>query len=139
MSLADRLAAALVAVRPDNPDALAGLRELYDDSVHFRDPIQELDGLPAFLAMNEHLLGRMRSLTWEIHRAFGDEDSAIIEWSMRAKTKVGVTLSVDGTTVVQANGNRVVDHRDYWDLGEMLASPLPFGKRLLHLVRWPLA
>ncbi|HEY0251605.1 MAG TPA: hypothetical protein VGC41_08760, partial [Kofleriaceae bacterium] len=69
----------------------------------------------------------------------GDERSAIIEWSMRAKTKVGVTLSVDGTTVVQANGNRVVDHRDYWDLGEMLASPLPFGKRLLHLVRWPLA
>ncbi|HEY0255185.1 MAG TPA: nuclear transport factor 2 family protein, partial [Kofleriaceae bacterium] len=64
MSLADRLADALVAVRPDHPDPLEALRELYDDSVHFRDPIQELDGLPAFLAMNEHLLGRMRSLEW---------------------------------------------------------------------------
>jgi len=139
MSLADRLAAALVAVRPDHPDPLAGLRELYDDSVHFRDPIQELEGLPAFLAMNEHLLGRMHALTWEIRGAVGDDDYAILEWSMRAETKMRVTLSVDGTTVARARGGRILDHRDYWDLGEMLASPLPYGKRLLQLVRRPLA
>ncbi|CAN5625168.1 hypothetical protein BH11MYX1_BH11MYX1_42290 [soil metagenome] len=139
MSLADRLAAALVAVRPDNPDALIGLRELYAETVHFRDPIQELEGLPAFLAMNEHLLGRLRALTWEIRGAVGDEDYAILEWSMRAETKLRVPIAVDGTTVVRAQGGRIIDHRDYWDLGEMLASPLPFGKRLLQLVRRPLA
>jgi hypothetical protein len=139
MTLPDRLAAALVDVRPDNPDALVVLRKLYAATCTFRDPIQQLDGLPAFLAMNTHLLGRMRTLDWTIRGARGDDAYAMLEWTMRAKTKLGVTISVDGATVVNARAGRIVDHRDYWDLGEMLASPLPFGLRLLHLVRRPLA
>jgi ketosteroid isomerase-like protein len=137
--LADQLAAALVAIRTDNPDALDGLDKLYAEDMRFRDPIQQLDGRAAFLAMNERLLRRMRTLTWQIHHAAGDDDHAMLEWTMRATTKLGLELSVDGTTVVRAHTGRIVDHRDYWDLGEMLASSVSWGLRLLHAVRRPLA
>jgi hypothetical protein len=139
MRLPDRLAAALVDIRPDRPDALEVLPALYDDALHFRDPIQELDGLPAFLAMNRHLIRRMRSLRWTIRGVTGDDTYAILEWSVRGTTTFRLPLAVDGTTVVRARNGRIYDHRDYWDLGEMFASPLPFGRRLLYLLRRPLA
>jgi ketosteroid isomerase-like protein len=137
--LADDLAAALVAIRPDNADALAGLDLLYAEDMRFRDPIQQLAGRPAFFAMNERLLRRLRALRWQIHHASGDNDHAMLEWTMHATTKLGVKLSVDGTTVVHARTGRIIDHRDYWDLGEMFASSVPWGMRLLHAVRRPLA
>lgn len=137
--LADQLAAALVAIRTDNPDALDGLDQLYAEDMRFRDPIQQLDGRAAFLDMNQRLLRRMRALTWQIHHAMGDDDRAMLEWTMHATTRVGVKLDVDGTTVVRAHGGRIIDHRDYWDLGEMFASSVPWGLRLLHAVRRPFA
>ena len=137
--LADQLAAALVAIRTDNPDALAGLDKLYAEDLRFRDPIQELSGRAAFLAMNERLLRRMRALSWQIHHATGDDDYAMLEWTMHATSKLGVKLAVDGTTVVHARDGRIVDHRDYRDLGEMFASSVSWGMRVLHAVRRPLA
>jgi steroid Delta-isomerase len=139
MRLPDRLAAALVDIRPDRPDAIVALSTFYDEALHFRDPIQELDGLPAFLAMNRHLVGRMRSLHWTIRGVTGDDAYAVLEWSVHGTTKFRLPLAVDGTTVVRARNGRIHDHRDYWDLGEMFASPLPFGQRLLYLLRRPLA
>lgn len=139
MSLPERLAVALKAVRPDSSDPIGQLRGLYADDMHFRDPIQQLDGLPAFLAMNEHLLKRLKKLDWEIRGARGDETYAMLEWTMRATTRFGAAMSVDGATVVHARAGRIVDHRDYWDVGEMMASLLPGGLRLLHLLRKPLA
>jgi steroid Delta-isomerase len=139
MSLPDRLAAALVNLRPDVPDAIAVLPALYDEAMQFRDPIQQIAGLPAFLAMNRHLLGRMHRLSWTIRGVTGDDTYAVVEWTMRGTTKLRLPLAVDGTTVVRARNGQIVDHRDYWDLGEMLASPLPFGRRMLYLLRRPLA
>jgi len=139
MDLPHRLADALQAVRPDHPDPLVALRALYADDLHFRDPIQELHGLPAFLAMNEHLLKRLSQLAWEIRGARGDDSYAMLEWTMRAKPRLGPSMSVDGATVVHARAGRIVDHRDYWDVGEMMASLVPGGLRLLHLLRKPLA
>jgi ketosteroid isomerase-like protein len=139
LDLPDRLAAALVAIRPDNPDALSGLDTLYAEDMRFRDPIQQLSSRAAFLAMNERLLARMRSLTWQIHHADGDDDRVMLEWTMHCTAKLGVKLAVDGTTVARARDGLIIDHRDYWDLGEMFASSLPWGLRLLHAVRRPFA
>lgn len=137
--LADQLASALVAINTDNPDALAGLDLLYAEDLRFRDPIQQLNGRAAFFAMNEKLLHRMRALHWEIHHADGDDDHAMLEWTMHATTKLGVKLSVDGATVAHARNGQIIDHRDYWDVGEMFASSVPWGLRLLHVVRRPFA
>jgi hypothetical protein len=58
-SLAQRLADALIALTPDHPEAIERLRDHYDPSMVFRDPIQEVHGIEAFLAMN--LLASVRS------------------------------------------------------------------------------
>jgi limonene-1,2-epoxide hydrolase len=130
---------AFVAITPEQPGAVDALSRLYDAAVLFRDPIQTLRGRESFLAMNRRLLGRMRRLEWDVHTTLGDDREVFLEWTMRAWPKLAPALVVDGVTRIRHEGGLVVDHRDYWDVGEMFASALPGGQKLLHLVRTPLA
>jgi limonene-1,2-epoxide hydrolase len=138
-SLAQRLADVLVALTPEQPGAIERLRELYDPAMVFQDPIQKLRGLDAFMSMNQRLLARMRTLEWTILAVGGQRDEAFVEWEMRGKAKLGPSVHVSGVTRARAQGGRIVDHRDYWDMGELIASALPGGQRLLHLFRAPFA
>jgi len=137
--IATRLRDALVALTPDRPDAIDGLRAIYTDDLVFRDPIQEVRGIDAFLSMNRRLLARMRTLEWIVVTATGDDEMIFLEWTMRGRTKLGPTVGVDGMTRARLRKGRIYDHRDYWDLGELVASSMPAGKRLLHALVSPLA
>lgn len=138
-SLPEKLASALVSVVPENPDAVETLRALYDPALVFQDPIQRLEGVDAFLDMNRHLLRRMKKLSWEILSMAGNDEEAFLEWKMLCAPKLGPAVEVAGVTRVRAKDGKIVDHRDYWDVGELLASALPGGTKLLHLLRTPLA
>lgn len=138
-TLPDRLASFLPRLVPNSPAVCDELRELYDDAVVFRDPIQEVHGLAEFLAVNRRLLARLRSLEWQVHAAIGDDTYAVLEWTMRGTPKKGPALAVDGVTRVRARAGRIVDHRDYWDLSEMLASSVSFGERIRRTLLRPLA
>ncbi len=81
----------------------------------------------------------MRKLDWEIKTARGDDEEVFLEWTMRGTPKLGPAISVSGVTRARARGGLIVDHRDYWDLGEMFASSIPGGQRILHGLLKPLA
>jgi hypothetical protein len=81
----------------------------------------------------------MRGLTWDVVAVHGDEHEAMLEWTMTGVLRLGPRLQVSGVTRVRARGGLIVDHRDYWDLGEMFASAVPGGQRLLELLRKPFA
>jgi hypothetical protein len=138
-ALPDRLAHALVALVPQRPDALQELLPLYADDMVFRDPIQILHGKDAFAKMNERLLRRMRTLEWTIETVRGDDSDLFLEWKMRGTTNLGPRVQVDGVTRARARDGRIVDHRDYWDLGELVASAVPGKPRLLRAIVRPFA
>ena len=139
MVLPDRLARFLPRLVPGSAEIFDELRELYDDAIRFRDPIQEVHGLAAFLDVNRRMLARMRALEWDIHEAIGDDTYAVVEWTMRGTPKRGPALAVDGVTRVHARGGKIVDHRDYWDLSELFASTVSFGERVRRTLLRPLA
>ena len=134
-----RLGDALVRLTPEHPEAIDELRALYTDDMVFRDPIQEVRGIDDFLAMNRRLMHRMRSVEWSISTAKGDESEVFLERTMRGTTKLGPKVKVDGMTRARTREGRIYDHRDYWDLGELVASSVPGGQRILHTVLSPFA
>ncbi|HVH42172.1 MAG TPA: nuclear transport factor 2 family protein [Labilithrix sp.] len=138
-SLPNRLKDALAQLTPERPEAVEMLRALYTDDIVFRDPVQEVRGIHDFIAMNRRLLRRMRTLEWSIRTAKGDDTDAFLEWTMRGTLKLGPRLKVDGMTHARARDGRIFDHRDYWDLGELMASSVPGGQRILHTVLSPFA
>jgi hypothetical protein len=137
--LINTLAYALVRLVPGNPEALSHLRTLYAPDIVFQDPIQIVRGIDAFMEMNEKLMSKLRSLEWTIVAVSGDDTTGIIEWSMHAKSKLGPSLTVDGVTRAHFHEGLVVDHRDYWDLSEMIASAVPGGTLVMGAVRRLLA
>jgi limonene-1,2-epoxide hydrolase len=137
--LAARIAAALEGVTPANPEAPDHLRPFYAPDVRFRDPVQALTGIDAFLALNRRLLRRTKSIAWTIHYASGDEHDVTLEWSMRAVTRLRLAIEVDGMSRLRLANGLIVDHRDYWDVGEMLASIVPGASTVLRALRTPLA
>lgn len=141
-TLGERVGQVLVKVAPKTlAAALDGLRETYADDLVFHDPIQIVRGLPDFLAMNERLVGRMKTLEWTILGTWSnaDDESACIEWNMTGKPKLGPVFSVDGMSRVTARAGRVTQHRDYWDLGELAASGVPGGQKILRTLLRPFA
>lgn len=134
-----RLRDALVALRPEHPESIEALRPLYADDVVFRDPIQVVRGIDDFMAMNRRLLRRMKSLEWTVNAAKGDDEIVFLEWTMHGSMKLGPKMKVDGTTRARVRGGRVFDHRDYWDLGELMVSAVPGGQRILHTLLSPFA
>jgi hypothetical protein len=139
MKLGDRLKHALVALTPDQPDAVDALLPLYDPELTFRDPIQELHGVAAFADMNHRLLARMRTLTWDVRSVKGDMSEVFLEWTMTGRLRLGPAIQVSGVTRARAVNGLITNHRDYWDLGELIASTLPGGTHLLHWLRKPFA
>jgi hypothetical protein len=138
-TLAESLASALRGLDPERPESIDALRPLYQDDVDFRDPIQHLQGLDAFLAMNRRLLGRAQELSFTVSSAVGDRNSVFLAWTMRAKPKLGPRLSVEGATYATLRYGKVALHRDYWDLAELLTSPVPFAHAAVQLLLKPLA
>lgn len=137
--LPQRLSALLVDLVPGRPEVFDQIHALYAYDVVFRDPIQIVRGLPDFIAMNQRLLGKMKFLEWTIRGAWGDDEAATLEWTMRGKPKLGPTVEVDGMSRVRAREGKIVDHRDYWDLAELAASGIPYGQRALYAVLRPFA
>lgn len=138
-TLPGRLRDALERMTPDQPNAVERLRELYSDDMVFRDPVQQLRGIDAFVAMNGRFLRRLRSLQWAVHTVAGDDRQIFLEWTMHGKAKLGPDVRVEGLTRARARDGRIFDHRDYWDLGELMANTIPGGQRILHAMLSPFA
>ncbi len=138
LPLTHRLRDALVGLQPARPGCVEALRSLYADDMVFRDPIQEVRGLEEFIAMNHRLLGRARRLDWEVRAMQGDDTEVFLEWTMRGSPKLGPGMTLEGATRATARDGKIVAQRDYWDFGELLASAVPGGQRLLYLLRGPL-
>jgi hypothetical protein len=137
--LADELATALEGLRADRLDSIDALEPLYDRDVEFRDPIQQLRGVDAFMEMNRRLIGRCREIAFTPTSVASRGDNIFLAWSMAARPRVGPRIAVEGVTHARALGGRVVVHRDFWDLGELVTSPVPFAQTALRWLLKPIA
>ncbi len=108
------------------------LAQLYDESVVFRDPLQTVRGLDAFLAMNRRLASRAREISIAVTDMAEGPSSLFMSWTMRYAPKVGPTLHFEGTTHLKLRGGKVIEHRDYWDLLDSVTEAIPLVSRAYH-------
>jgi len=110
-----------------NKDNLAQLKEVYSDDVVFIDPIHEVKGLIALTAYFENLYENMEQCDFHIQHIIEQDAQACIVWQMiysHKKINKGQPVSVNGCSHLQFS-NKIDNHRDYLDLGEMLYEHLP--------------
>ena len=117
---------------------LSSLNDIYSENVVFIDPIHEIKGLTSLHEYFEGLYKNLSSCSFTISDVIVEHGKAAIYWEMNyqhAKLNKGEVVSVQGTSKLIAENNKIVYHRDFLDLGAMLYEQLPLIGKLIHWIK----
>jgi limonene-1,2-epoxide hydrolase len=121
-----------------NKHNLHSLNELYHPDIVFEDPAHRIEGSEALLAYFEELYRNINECEFKIEHCLGDDTSAYVRWVMtlsHPQVEKGRPRQIAGCTYLEFSGQRVVYHRDYFDLGALLYEGIPVLGRLISAIK----
>jgi steroid Delta-isomerase len=128
----ERIVAAFEALSPAD---LQRLDTLYTADASFKDPFNEVQGVPAIRGVFEHMYRSLDNPRFVIHERIVQGDRCFLTWDFVFRLKRGgARLTVRGGSHLQlSDDGRIAMHRDYWDVAEELYEKLPL---LGGVMRW---
>ncbi|AYR20512.1 nuclear transport factor 2 family protein [Alcaligenes faecalis] len=119
------------------PDRLSELEACYAPDAYFKDPFNEVRGVPAIRGIFEHMFTALQAPRFVITQQIVQDHRAFLEWEFRFRLrrwKPEVEQCIKGASFLSFDEQgRVSHHRDYWDAAEELYAKLPL---LGVLMRW---
>ena len=119
------------------PQDLPCLPEIYAPEARFKDPFNEVQGLPAIEHIFAHMFVALDTPHFIVTERIVQGQQCFLVWDFRFRFKRFDTQSwqtVRGGTHLVFNGQGLVTlHRDYWDAAEELYEKLPLVGGLM---RW---
>ena len=119
------------------PDSVAQLPDLYDGQARFKDPFNEVKGLPEIERIFRHMYVALDGPHFVITGQLVDGPQAFLTWEFRFRFKRFDTQTLQvvrgGSHIVFNEQGLVTLHRDYWDAAEELYEKLPVVGGLM---RW---
>ena len=119
-----------------SPAGLSQLATIYTDDARFKDPFNEVRGLPAIRAIFEHMFASLDTPRFIIHEVVVQGGQCFLTWDFvfRLRRAGSDEIAVRGGSHLKlAEDGRIQVHRDYWDVAEELYEKLPL---LGTLMRW---
>ncbi|QYK14332.1 nuclear transport factor 2 family protein [Shewanella rhizosphaerae] len=119
-------------------DNLEALRKIYHPEVVFCDPLHRVEGLDNLLGYFQGLYRQVISCEFTIEHVFEHQGEAAVYWTMTFRHKqlnASQPIVVEGHSRLKAKDNKVVYHRDYFDVGAMLYEQLPLLGGLIRAVK----
>ncbi len=104
------------------------LESVYHQEVIFEDAAHRLEGWDSLSLYFDNLYTNVDRCDFIIKETQQSGDSGFIVWLMELehpKLQKGATIQVNGVSHIRFADGRVIYHRDYFDLGEMLYENLP--------------
>ena len=119
-----------------SPQDLPRLAEIYTPDARFKDPFNEVQGLPAIQRIFEHMFVSLDNPRFVIRDAIVQGDQCFLSWDFSFRMKRfnrDLQLIRGGSHLQLTADGRILLHRDYWDVAEELYEKLPV---LGALMRW---
>ena len=110
------------------PDTVGQLASVYTDDVYFKDPFNEVRGLPAVSRIFAHMFTQVDAPRFVVTGRVLQGDQAFLTWDFlfRMKRFSDEVQCIRGATHLKfAADGRANFHRDYWDAAEELYEKLP--------------
>lgn len=112
------------------------LKIIYHTDIHFQDPMHTINGIDDLLAYFIGLYQHVSYCQFTISNILLDGNHAAVYWTMEYchhRLNHGELIVVEGHSLIIGEGDKVIFHRDYLDLGQMLYEHIPLLGRI---VRW---
>jgi len=125
--------------RDFNHETIASLDSIYTNSVMFEDPISRIQGREALKSHFESTLNGLVYCSFIFDKEFNAHANYCYEWRMKfahEKIRRGEDLVLHGSSVVVFNeSGKVISHRDYYDMGEMLYENIPVLGSIVRFIK----
>lgn len=123
------------ALSKDNIDQLP---TIYHDNIVFEDAAHRIEGIDSLCAYFSELYQNVERCDFDIdqHHQFGNV--GFLVWQMtliHPKLNGGKPVVVPGTTHLNFQDDKVIFHRDYFDLGQMLYEQLPILGHVIKAIK----
>ncbi len=118
------------------PEHVAQLGRWYAEDARFKDPFNEVQGVPPIQRIFGHMYETLDEPRFVIRDAIAEGDQVFLSWDFlfRMRRFDRREQCVRGGSQLRfAPDGRIADHRDYWDVAEELYEKLPV---LGALMRW---
>ncbi len=107
---------------------LRQLERLYADDARFKDPFNDVQGLPAIRGVFDHMFAALDGPRFVVTEAIAQGDQCFLVWDFlfRFRRFSSELQTVRGGSHLRfAADGRIELHRDYWDAAEELYEKLP--------------
>lgn len=125
------------------------LESIYANDILFIDPITTHRGIDEVKDYFANLLTQAQSCQFDIANIFTcsynssqsqSNVSHVVNWTMTLVLKNNAkVITLDGTTQLGVNNDRIIYHKDYYDLGEMVYEHVPILGFIIKKIKGKLA
>ena len=110
--------------------SVADIGDYYADDAVFKDPFNEVRGVPAIRRVFSHMFEQVDAPRFIVTaRMAGAEGGAMLVWEFHFRARLGLQEKahlIRGASHLQFDAaGKVAMHRDYWDAAEELYGKLP--------------
>ncbi|APS30144.1 nuclear transport factor 2 family protein [Pectobacterium brasiliense] len=119
-------------------EGLTDLGDIYHQDIHFIDPVSSHNGLNALHRYFSHALKHLSYCQLEITDIHTFRGGATMFWTMHyahPSLKRNTPLTLAGCSHLLFADNKVIYHRDYYDMGEMLYQHVPLLGSLIRYLK----
>lgn len=124
-------------------DTMDLLERFYDDEVVFEDPLGRIEGLDALRAYYENMYRNVTEISFHFGDGVTEGDTHVVTWEMRVRAKGlnrGREVRLEGNSLIRFGASdRVIYHRDYFDMGAMVYEHVPVVKHFVRAIKRRLA
>lgn len=121
------------------PADLDRLGEIYAPNAYFRDPFNEVRGVPAIRSIFEKMFEQLADCRFRILDTLADEHRALLTWDMTfrfRRLRPDTVQTIHGASHLKFDsGGRVAYHRDYWDAADDFYAKLPLIGPLMRYLK----
>ncbi|MGD9833927.1 MAG: nuclear transport factor 2 family protein [Piscinibacter sp.] len=110
------------------PEDIPRLAEFYAADARFKDPFNDVTGVPAIQRIFTHMFNALDEPRFVVRDIVADSDQCFLTWDFLFRMKRfsrGPQVIHGGSHLRFDAGGKVELHRDYWDAAEELYEKLP--------------
>ena len=121
-----------------SPQSLSEIGRVYAADAYFKDPFNEVRGVPAIERIFRHMFDQVEAPRFVIHDTVIQGDQGFVTWDFRFRMRRfnAAEQVIRGASHLRFDATGlVVFHRDYWDAAEELYEKLPVLGGLMRFLR----
>ena len=113
------------------------LSDIYCDNIQFIDPMHEINGIVELRRYFANLYSNVKHCQFDISDSFNSGNNAFVYWTMHyahPRLSSGKTISVEGHSKLTFENDKIIKHRDYFNVGELLYKHIPLLGSVIKLI-----